>query len=469
MRKVIAAIFLLCGLTAHAQFAAYWNFVAFNQQPEKVRQVNLIELWNIVGNSTNIVVGQRQPKQTDLNGTLTVSNMVPGAYRIEFIGVAFTNSFTNVFGTSTTGLTNALFAIGVSTNSVTGDGYAYTRNQVDALLAGFSGGSATNAYQSQVSGVGILIATNLTTFVYTISLNASLQLWSAFTPTAYSNGLYSVFSVADNLASGTVPPARLGSGSSIATKFLRGDSTWQPISGGGDMLAANNLSELTASAATARGNIGASASATTVTVAGTANQITSSAGAQDLSANRTWTLSFPSVLILPGSLNVPGNQTNQGNFSLFGVQTNFSDLYIRGNGFMGGNLLATTNQLIDGSALKASQFVATDGSTNFVSTQNGLQLTNTFHFTNYLAQTNIILQSDGTQWTGLITNGPDVFISFAGNAIGPWSLRIKTNCTIHIPTQVWFVGYSNNLATNCLLDFQPFGGTNEVVGAMSER
>jgi len=33
--------------------------------------------------------------------------------------------------------------------------------------------------------------------------------------------------------------------------------------------------------------------ATTITIAGTANQITSSAGAQDLSANRTWTLSLP--------------------------------------------------------------------------------------------------------------------------------------------------------------------------------
>ena len=34
-------------------------------------------------------------------------------------------------------------------------------------------------------------------------------------------------------------------------------------------------------------------SARTITIAGTANQITSSAGAQDLSANRTWTLSLP--------------------------------------------------------------------------------------------------------------------------------------------------------------------------------
>lgn len=37
----------------------------------------------------------------------------------------------------------------------------------------------------------------------------------------------------------------------------------------------------------------------TLTVAGTGNQITSSAGAQDLSANRTWTLSFPNQVIFP--------------------------------------------------------------------------------------------------------------------------------------------------------------------------
>jgi hypothetical protein len=40
--------------------------------------------------------------------------------------------------------------------------------------------------------------------------------------------------------------------------------------------------------------------ATTVTVAGTANEITSSAGAQDLSANRTWTLSIPATFDLSG-------------------------------------------------------------------------------------------------------------------------------------------------------------------------
>jgi hypothetical protein len=50
------------------------------------------------------------------------------------------------------------------------------------------------------------------------------------------------------------------SGTPDATSFLRGDNTWSvPAAGGsGDLLAANNLSELTATASTARANIGVS-------------------------------------------------------------------------------------------------------------------------------------------------------------------------------------------------------------------
>lgn len=52
----------------------------------------------------------------------------------------------------------------------------------------------------------------------------------------------------------------------------------------------------------AGGNFGCATCALTtraLTVAGTANQITSSAGAQDLSADRTWTLSLPNHVIFP--------------------------------------------------------------------------------------------------------------------------------------------------------------------------
>jgi hypothetical protein len=49
-----------------------------------------------------------------------------------------------------------------------------------------------------------------------------------------------------DITSGTVDPARLGSGSSIATKFLRGDSTWQTIGGGGDALTSGTLAQFAA-------------------------------------------------------------------------------------------------------------------------------------------------------------------------------------------------------------------------------
>ena len=49
---------------------------------------------------------------------------------------------------------------------------------------------------------------------------------------------------------------------------------------------------------------------TTITIAGTANQITSSAGAQDLSANRTWTLSLPSTISGVNTI-IGGSSTTQ--------------------------------------------------------------------------------------------------------------------------------------------------------------
>jgi hypothetical protein len=46
--------------------------------------------------------------------------------------------------------------------------------------------------------------------------------------------------------------------------------------------------------------LGAASTATTIAVNGTANEIASTAGAQDLSANRAWTLSLPTALTFTG-------------------------------------------------------------------------------------------------------------------------------------------------------------------------
>lgn len=61
----------------------------------------------------------------------------------------------------------------------------------------------------------------------------------------------------------------------------------------------------------------------TLTIAGTSGQITSSAGAQDLSANRTWTLSLPSHVIFPSSFNATnGSTTNATSTTFFATHLN---------------------------------------------------------------------------------------------------------------------------------------------------
>ena len=67
--------------------------------------------------------------------------------------------------------------------------------------------------------------------------------WTTFNSKAAASHTHA----AADITSGTIDPARLGSGTSISTKYLRGDSTWQTVAGGGgDALVANPLSQFAA-------------------------------------------------------------------------------------------------------------------------------------------------------------------------------------------------------------------------------
>ena len=66
------------------------------------------------------------------------------------------------------------------------------------------------------------------------NLGDNTTRWATiFADTFYGNGANITSLNASNISSGTVAAARLGSGSSITSKFLRGDNTWQTVSSGG--------------------------------------------------------------------------------------------------------------------------------------------------------------------------------------------------------------------------------------------
>ena len=98
------------------------------------------------------------------------------------------------------------------------DVFIYTAGGEDAIAARGNGKvelyyDASSKLETNGSGVTITGTATATTFSGSGSSLTSL------------NG--------SNISSGTVAAARLGSGSSITTKFLRGDNTWQTVSGGG--------------------------------------------------------------------------------------------------------------------------------------------------------------------------------------------------------------------------------------------
>lgn len=128
--------------------------------------------------------------------------------------------------------------------------------------------------------------------------------------------------------------------------------------------------------------------------------------------------------------------------------------------------------LLDASALKASQYAATDANTNLVSTQNGNNWTNTIAWTHEGTATNITATFNGTLQTFTITNGPTVFFSYAG-ANGSVSYRIiSTNfTTLQFAYQPKWLTGSNSVCTNCVLSLTSYGGTNstQIEAAMREN
>lgn len=182
------------------------------------------------------------------------------------------------------------------------------------------------------------------------------------------------------------------------------------------------------------------------------------------------------------TLKVVGNQTNAGTFSVTGNQTNFSGTYLEA---LTANTLVMldankkltsianaagvfTNDasgnfgyaaLIDGSALGASAHVKTGPTTNLISSEDATGYTNTVSYLHEGVTTNITVAFNGTIQSFTVTNGPDVFLGYAG-ANGSCSYRFTTNVTLHFSYQPTWLAGSNNTITNGILNFSSWGGTN---------
>ena len=134
---------------------------------------------------------------------------------------------------------------------------------------------------------------------------------------------------ASNLASGTVPTARLASGTASSSTYLRGDSTWQSLP-------------------------------STTTVTGTNEQILANSTYNSAQSGSV-TLTFPNTVTMPGDLVVTGN------FTVNGTTTNLNstNLVVEDKNIVIADVASPTNTTADGAGITIKG--ATDKTFNWVS------------------------------------------------------------------------------------------------------
>lgn len=149
----------------------------------------------------------------------------------------------------------------------------------------------------------------------------------------------------------------------------------------------------------------------TITVAGTANQLTSSAGSQDLSANRTWTLSFPNQVIFPqyasstlGFSTVYASST----FGFFGTVNIATTTAGCASITSGGNVFSTGVACGSGSGGSGTVTSITPG-TGLNSSPNPITTSGTISLRSYLATSTAETNSQVAYFTS--TNGTPATLS----------------------------------------------------------
>ncbi len=137
-------VLCLFALPAGAQIHVQWFFSDFTLSPQGVKGITVEPLEAYTVSGTNIVTGDRIKRTVLAGGSVTISNMIPGSYRVTFAGSSVNTIFTNSFGTNVSGLVNAKDYVTISTNLPNGLN-AYSQTAADALFFPKSGGTMTGA------------------------------------------------------------------------------------------------------------------------------------------------------------------------------------------------------------------------------------------------------------------------------------------------------------------------------------
>lgn len=218
--------------------------------------------------------------------TLTINAWdVDGAAEVPILTITSANVPTAILSGIVTTTTQA---------PLTSDTTIATTEYVDDAVAAIGGGGANTAL-SNLAAVGINTSLVSDTDV-TDDLGSITKRW---------NNVYAANLTTDHTAGHTLIVGAWDVDGGSLTPFVTLTANNTPtcaLSGSvtGVTQAPGDNSTKLATTAYADAVGGGVPTTRTITVAGTANEITSSAGAQDLSVNRTWTLSLPSALTFTG-------------------------------------------------------------------------------------------------------------------------------------------------------------------------
>lgn len=204
-----SAAFTIAGIHTHTANVHMGNTTVNTQQSNAIIVINNSNTATL--NASSISFGN------------TTVNAVYGLAIITINGAGIANS---------TGANNAFNLGGVAAASY------QTTAGLSANVATLTANNATNL--GGVAAASYQLNSTLAANVFTLTANNSANL-NGLPGTAYSN--------ATNLATGTVPTARLGSGTANSSTFLRGDQTWAAPAGGAS-LAGGELFNINVSNAT---------------------------------------------------------------------------------------------------------------------------------------------------------------------------------------------------------------------------